>query len=286
MYVARFQLDTDRPLSTIAVTDVFRPLERAWQYRELIRAVVHRELTVRFRGSILGWLWAVFGPLVMLIFYTIIFSNAVGVPKSAQGGGVKTYALSIFIGLIVFNLFSELAYRAPGLLHEHANFIKKSIFPSETLAWTAGIRALTYAGISFGVMLVFLVIVTRGLPLTILFVPFIVVPFFLLLLGASWFLMALGSFTRDVSHLMASIIPVLMFGTPIFYSIDDVPAHARPFFRLNIIGDYVEMMRDVLIHGQAPNPLLYAGTFLASVIVFVFGYQFFMRYKAIFVDVI
>jgi ABC-type polysaccharide/polyol phosphate export systems, permease component len=135
-------------------------LERAWHYRELIRAVVRRELAARFRGSILGWLWAVFGPLVMLTAYTIIFSNAVGVPKSAQGGGVKTYALSIFIGLILFNLFSELMYRAPGLLHEHVNFIKKSIFPSETLAWTASIRALTYAAISFVILLIFMLMIT------------------------------------------------------------------------------------------------------------------------------
>jgi lipopolysaccharide transport system permease protein len=96
--------------------------------------VVRRELAVRFRGTILGWVWAIFGPLVMLTAYTVIFSHAVGVPASAKGGGVGSYALSIFTGLIVFNLFSELAYRAPGLLHEHAGVIKKSIFPSETLA--------------------------------------------------------------------------------------------------------------------------------------------------------
>lgn len=265
---------------------LFEPLTRAWQYRELIRAVVRRELAVRFRGSILGWLWAIFGPLVMLIFYTIIFSNAVGVPKSAQGGGVKSYALSIFAGLIVFNLFSELAYRAPGLLHEHANFIKKSIFPSETLAWTASIRALTYAGISLAVMLVFLVIITHNIPLTALLMPLIVVPFFLFLLGVTWFLMALGSFTRDVTHLMASIIPVLMFGTPIFYSLNDAPTRTHIFFRLNIIGDYIEMMRNVLLEGQIPNLFLYFGTVAASLVVFHYGYTFFTRYKSIFVDVI
>ena len=91
----------------------------------------------------------------MLSAYTAIFSHAVGVPASARGGGVGSYALSIFTGLIVFNLFSELAYRAPGLLHEHAGVIKKSIFPSETLAWIATIRAAVYAAISLAVLLVF-----------------------------------------------------------------------------------------------------------------------------------
>lgn len=251
--------------------DLFVPLQRAWHFRELIRAVVRRELAARFRGSILGWLWAVFGPLVMLSAYTIIFSNAVGVPKSAQTGGVRTYALSIFCGLIVFNLFSELAYRSPGLLHEHVTFIKKSIFPSETLAWTASIRALTYAAISFVILLAFTIVITHGLPLTVLLLPFIIVPFVLFLLGACWFLMALGSFTRDVAHLMISIVPVLMFATPIFYSIDDVPAKLRPIVHLNIIGDYVEMIRDALIHNRPPSLGLYLGTLFVSLFVFRFG---------------
>jgi lipopolysaccharide transport system permease protein len=262
------------------------PLERAWHFRDLIRAVVRRELAARFRGSILGWLWAIFGPLVMLSAYTIIFSNAVGVPKSASAGGVKTYALSIFIGLIVFNLFSELAYRSPGLLQEHVNFIKKSIFPSETLAWTASIRALVYAAISFGVLLIFEVFVTGGLPVTIVLLPLVVIPLMLFLLGVSWFLMALGSFTRDVAHLMISIVPVMMFATPIFYSITDVPPKLRFYVHFNLIGNYVEMIRDLLLHGERPDLSLYAGTVLVSLLVFRFGYRFFMRYKSIFVDVI
>ena len=133
------------------------------------------------------------------------------------------------------------------------NFIKKSIFPSETLAWTASIRALTYAAISFVILLIFTVAITHGLPLSALLLPLVVVPFILFLLGASWFLMALGSFTRDVAHLMISIVPVLMFATPIFYQISDVPERLRWIVHLNIIGDYVEMIRDVLIQGHAPE---------------------------------
>lgn len=262
------------------------PIERAWHYRDLIRAVVRRELTVRFRGSMLGWLWAIFGPLVMLTFYTVIFSKAVGVPASAAKHGVFSYAISIFSGLIIFNLFSELAYRAPMLLHEHTTFIKKSIFPSETLAWTAMIRAIVYAGISFAVLLVFQLVESHWIPVTFFLLPAVFIPLFLFLLGATWFLMALGSFTRDVTHLMASIIPVFMFATPIFYSISDVPNNLQLFFKLNIIADYIDMMRDLLLYGRLPNLYLYLGTVLASLVVFSFGYRFFMRYKAVFVDVI
>ncbi|ACK49909.1 ABC-2 type transporter [Methylocella silvestris BL2] len=262
------------------------PFENAWRYQELIRAVVRRELAVRFRGSILGWLWAVFGPLVMLSAYTIIFSSAVGVPASAKNVGVGGYALSIFTGLIIFNLFSEIAYRSPGMLHEQASLIKKSIFPSETLAWTATIRGSVYALISVAVLILFKIGASFSLPWTILLTPLVAIPFFLSLLGISWFLMALGSFTRDVAHLMISIVPVFMFATPIFYSIDDVPPHLRLYVHLNPIGNNVEMMRDLLLFGRLPDALLYFGTVAGSLIVFYFGYRFFMQYKAVFVDVI
>jgi lipopolysaccharide transport system permease protein len=262
------------------------PFLNAWHYRELIRAVVRRELAARFSETILGWVWAVFGPLVMLSAYTFIFSSAVGIPSSAKGGGFGAYALSIFSGLIVFNLYSEIAYRAPGLLHEHAGFIKKSIFPSETLAWTATIRACVYSAISFVVLLVFILSLTFRLPVTFALLPFVVVPYFLLLLGTSWFLMALGSFTRDVSYLMISIVPVFMFATPIFYSIADVPENLRVYVHFNLIGNYVEMIRNVLLLDTVPDPVLYAGTTAASLAVFFFGYNFFMKYKAVYVDVI
>lgn len=272
--------------STDAAMTLVTPLERAWHFRELIRAVVRRELAARFRGSILGWLWAIFGPLLMLTVYTFIFSSAIGLRSSAASHGVVNYSLQIFVGLIVFNLFSEVAYRAPALLHENANFIKKSIFPSETLAWTAAIRAVVYAGISFAVMLFFEIVLMHWLPPTLLLLPFVVIPFFLFLLGVSWFLMALGSFTRDVTHLMASIVPVFMFATPIFYSISDAPKVMQIVLRCNIVGDYVEMMRDLVLMDRFPNLILYIGTVLASLLIFRSSYRFFMRYKSVFVDVI
>src|SRR5947209_16336364 len=127
------------------------PFERAWHHRELIRAVVRRELKSRFRGSLLGWIWAIAAPLVMQLAYTFVLSIAL--PVQAQNISLTEYAGNIFCALIVFNLFSELAYRAPMLLHEHSSFVKKSIFPSEAIAWIASIRAFVYAAISFVVLL-------------------------------------------------------------------------------------------------------------------------------------
>jgi len=263
---------------------IVEPFTRAWQHKELIRAVVRREFVSRFRGSMLGPLWAVLSPLFMMLTYTAIFSLTL--PQLAAPTGIANYASNIFVGLIMFNLFSELAYRAPMLLHEHVNFVKKSIFPSETIAWTVTIRALTYAGVAFLVFVVFRLATGGSFHWTIIFAPFIVIPFTLFILGVVWFLMALGAFTRDVAHVMASIVPILMFGTPVFYTFSQVPGNLAIWLRMNPIGDYIEMMRDITLHDRLPNAFGYLAVVAVSYAVFLFGYQFFMRYKAVIVDVI
>jgi lipopolysaccharide transport system permease protein len=265
---------------------VFRPFIEAWRYRELITAMVRRQLADRFSGSLFGWAWAVVAPLVTLAIYTAAFTGALRLPVASARGGTVNYALSTFAGLIVFNLCAELFYRAPLLLHEHVSFIKTSIFPSETLAWTAVLRSLTYAGISLAVLVVFLAAINRTLPPTVLLLPFLVVPLVLLLLGLVWCLAALGAFTRDIAYLMATVIPVLMFATPVFYRTSDLPFTVRALEYLNPIATAIDMARDILIDGVVPSAWLYAAFVVASLVVCRGGYAVFSRYRDVLVDVI
>ncbi|MFO1136302.1 MAG: ABC transporter permease [Rhodoblastus sp.] len=260
------------------------PFERAWHHRELIRAVVRRELTSRFRDSFLGWIWAIFAPLAMLLVYTTIFTIAT--PAVASGVPIYDYAAASFCGLILFNVFAELAARSPTLLHEHVHFIKKSIFPAETIAWTSTIRAIVYGAISFGTLLAVRLATVHYVSWKVAFVPFIVLPFMLLMLGTVWFLMALGAFTRDVAHLMVSIVPLLMFATPVFFQVEQLPANLQPWIKLNLVGDYIAMLRDLVIYERFPSPWMYLGCFVASYAVFLFGYRFFKEYKSVIVDVL
>lgn len=263
------------------------PFERALRFRELIRAILFRELASRFSGSILGWIWAIAAPLVMMLAYTVIFSGIFILSgKTGTQPGFGGRALLIFSGITLFSLFTELLYRAPTLLHEHASFIKKSIFPTEALAWIAVLRALVYAGVSFAVLIVFQLAIAHTLPATMLVTPLIIAPLVLLLLGSTWFLMALGAFTRDITHLMATIVPLFMWVTPVFYRLADVPAPIRPWMRLNIMADYIDMFRDIVLLGVLPSAKVYAVCVAVSYAAFILGYAFFMRYKSIIVDVI
>jgi lipopolysaccharide transport system permease protein len=262
------------------------PLTVGWRHRELILAVLRRELADRFSGSALGWIWAVIGPLITLAIYTMTFTKAMQLPLASVQGRTSSYALSTFIGLIVFSLFAELCCRAPLLMHEHAWFLKTSIFPSEILAWTAVLRALSYAGISLVVLLVFELVLDGLPPLSILLLPFIVVPLVLFLLGMVWFLAAIGAFTRDISYLMITFVPLAMFASPVFYRVTDLPGALRVLAYANPLGTAIEVVRATVLDGVLPPALAYFGFLVMSLTVCRGGYAVFERYKGILVDVI
>ncbi|MGQ3301740.1 ABC transporter permease [Reyranella sp.] len=273
-----------------ATSFIAKPFIRMVQHRDLIAAILRREVRERFKGSIAGWIWAIIAPLLMIAVYTFAFTTTLSLPATDGTDGTDSkqvsYSLFIFSGLIVFSFFSEMAFRAPMLLHEYTHFIKQTIFPSDMLPVISTLRATAYTLISGAVMLLFQLAMTGSLPWTVLLVPLIFIPFMAFLIGMSWFLAALGAFTRDAGYLMITIVPLFMFATPIFYSHTGLPAPFNFWIYANALTGFVEVMRDVVLFGKLPNMIVYGWTLLISVFSFYFGYWFFDRYRNVIVDVL
>jgi len=266
---------------------IVRPFARMWQHRDLIQAILRRELNERFKGSIAGWVWAVVAPLLAIAVYTFAFTTSLQLPMADSAMGPRLgYALFIFSGIIVFNFFSEMAFRAPMLLHEYSHFIKQTIFPSDMLAVISTIRAGIYTLISICVMLIFQVIAAGSLPWTVLLLPVVFVPFAAFLIGMSWFLCAIGAFTRDAGYLMINIMPLMMFATPVFYPHTALPAPLDFWIYANALTGFVEVTRDIVLMGVLPPLKVCLWTLFVSVFTFYFGYWFFDRYRNVIVDVI
>ena len=264
-----------------------KPLLQMRYNREIILAILRRELASRFTGSAGGWLWAVAAPLFAIAVYTFAFTTKLQMTfVGEQGQKPIAYALFIFAGLVVFNFFSEMAYRSPMLLHEYAHFIKQTIFPSDMLAVISTLRAAAYTGIGAVVMLICVAAVKGGLPWTVIFVPLIFIPLSAFLMGLSWFLSAIGAFTRDAGYLMINIVPLFMFLTPVFFSPDSWSFPANLAIYGNALTAYVEIMRDLVLTGTLPNPLTVLWALATSIFTFYFGYWFFDRYRNVIVDVI
>ena len=266
---------------------VIRPFGQMWHHQDLIAAILRRELRDRFKGSVAGWVWAVVAPLLAIAVYTFAFTTNLQLPVADSTAGPRIgYALFIFSGIIVFNFFAEMAFRAPMLLHEYTHFIKQTIFPSDMLSVISTLRATAYTLISVAVMLLFQLAATGTLPWTVLLMPLIFIPFIAFLVGMSWFLSAIGAFTRDAGYLMINVVPLFMFATPVFYPHTSLPAPFDFWIYANALTGYVEVMRDIVLLGKVPSLLVYGWTLLTSVVTFYFGYWFLDRYRNVIVDVI
>lgn len=263
-----------------------QPFLDAWRHRELFRAILTRELQVRFRNSVFGWLWAVLAPLVMLALYTLVFAGALKVEAAVNAPSPFAYAFSTFVGLIVFNLFAEIAYRSPLLLAEHKHIIRRSIFPPQILAWIAVARALVYLLIALAVLLSGLALTGAGPHWSWLAVPLILAPLALAMVGIVWILSTIGALTGDLNHLIVSIIPAAMFATPVFYDAASVPEAWRPLLYLNPLTVFIEMLRDCLIVGRLPSAQAWLFGLAGGLAMFYLGNVLFMRKKSILVDII
>ena len=189
-----------------------------WRNRLLIIRMTKREVVARYKGSAFGLAWSFLNPIFMLSVYTVVFSE---VFKSRWGGvGVgesKTeFALLLFVGMIVLNLFSEVLNRAPGLILANANYVKKVVFPIEILPVIAMGAALFHSFTSLGVLLAGFAIYNGYLHWTAICVPLVLLPLVLLTMGISWILASLGVFFRDVGQSIGIVTTVLMFLSPSF----------------------------------------------------------------------
>lgn len=309
---------TSSGLRVAALLNPLALLANLWRQRELTWQLARRDILGRYRSSWLGLLWSVITPLAQLAIYTFVFAvvfqtrwGTEGLPESKA-----FFALTMFCGMLTFNLFAEVAGRAPGLMIDNANYVKRVVFPLEVFVVSALLTATFNLLVGLVVFFVFSFIVLGAPGLHVFWLPVVLVPLWLLAAGVAWVLASLGVFARDIGHVVGLLLQVLFFTTPIFYSIERVPPAFQPLLRINPLTPVVENARRVLLghaylatqrgarapddaatqpaaatrpSAQAPVQPEWASlgvtTFFAAGVA-VLGYAFFMKSKRAFSDVI
>lgn len=266
--------------------NITSPVQSFVKHRTLIFDLAKREVASRYKGSAAGLLWSFFNPLLMLAVYTFVFS-VIFQSKWAGGSGSKTeFALVLFAGLIVFGLVSEIIGRAPVLIVGNVNYVKKIIFPLEILIYVAGMSAIFQLLASIFVWLVFYCIFFGVPPLTILLLPLVIFPVFLMTLGFSWFLASLGVYLRDTPQVVAIIVTILMFLSPIFYSSNSIPENYRYLIQLNPLTFAIETARDVMLWGKPVVWMAWLQQTAAALFIFWIGFTWFQKTRGGFADVL
>lgn len=260
---------------------------QAWKHKTLIWQLLRRDIHSRYRGSVLGLLWSLGTPLIMLGIYTFVFQF---VFKSrwndTAGETTLSFAIVLFLGLTIHAVMAEILTKSPLLITGNQNFVKKIVFPLELLSWVTLLGAIFTFLISFGLLLVFILVELQRIPATAFLLPLILLPYFLLLLGLSWFLAALGVYLRDIQQITGTLATLLLFLSPIFYSINILPENLQALIFLNPLSYIVESARAVLIYGQLPDFIGWAIYSLIAVLVAMSGYFFFRKVRPGFADVL
>lgn len=255
-------------------------------YRSLIVEMVKREVIGRYRGSVMGLLWSFFTPVLMLVVYTFVFS-VVFRARWAGGSGSKTeFAVVLFVGMMIFGLFSECINRAPSLILSNANYVKKVIFPLEILPVVSLGAALFHFAISMLVWTLFY-LVLFGIPsVQSLWLPVVLVPLLFMCLGLSWFLASLGVYLRDVGQVIVVVTTALMFMSPVFFPAVAMPEEFRPYLYISPITYFIEQSRDLLIWRGSMQWLTWAKMLGLSLLIAALGFAWFQKTRKGFADVI
>lgn len=253
-------------------------LQHLLRYRALIQSLVARELKARYRGSVLGFLWSFVNPLLLLLIYNFVFST---VMPGARGEGLEPYALFLFCGLLPWTWFSASLLESSNVLVAGGNLIRKVLFPAEVLPIVTVFAGLMHYCLGLLVLAAFFVYYGHAPAWSDLpWLPVIVLVQLTLTLGLSLIIAALTVHFRDLRDLLANLMTLWFFGTPIIYPLSRAPASARWVLNLNPFTHLAVAYQEVLF---VPGPFTAWRRLLAvgvlSVVVLVIGYFVFDRLR-------
>lgn len=264
---------------------VWQPLLRLPRRFDLIAQFTRRELAGRYRGSLLGLVWTLLTPAVMIAIYTFVFAGIFGA-RFAADGSTWDYALYLFCGLLAWTAFQESVQASATTIIAHTNLVKRVVFPLETLPVAHALAALVNQLFGLIVLITAILIVRREIHLTVLWLPVLLALQLAAMLGASWLVASLGVFVRDTAQAVTLVLTAWMFLTPIIYPASVVPEQYRAFINLNPFAHLIENYRRIILEGLMPDVsgLFFFASF--ATLCFFGGYFWFAKTRRNFADVI
>ena len=261
------------------------PIRTIVENRRLIFSMARRDIMARYRGSFGDLFWTILNPLLLMATYFFVF----GVVLRTRFGpyqGSTDFALYFLSGMLPWLAFSEPAGRAPQVIVEHRNFVKKLIFPLDTLPVNQVVAGLVTELFAALVFLAALILIRGVVPVSVVWLPLLLLPQLLFTLGICWFLAALGVFVRDLGQIIGFLLTLWFFITPICYPESSLPSQALFVLRKNPFFVLVRGYRAILLESHRPELAPLAKLWGVALVVFLVGYAWFYKLQKSFADVI
>jgi len=266
-------------------------LRELWEYRELIRNLVERDLKVRYKNSALGIAWSWLNPLLMMLVLTVVFTVL------AAQNDQPAYHVSVLIGILAWNFFSASVVGATGSIVNNAHLIKKVYFPRAALPVSIVLSNMINFAIALPVF--FGLAWLSGVPLSgqvwlAIWLPVVLLVQVIFTIGIGLILSTVNVFYRDTQIIMEVVMLAWFFLTPIIYPIAAVPETAtvlgatldlrRLVFIANPMASIISSYRDVLYYGRFIGADFFLRTAVTAIVVLLVGYAVFDRYSRRFAE--
>lgn len=244
--------------------------KKIYNYRELLKTNVKKEIRGRYKNSFLGVLWSFLNPLLQLLVYSVIFG-------ALLAGGDKTYHIYICVALIPWTYFTTAITQAAFTIIGNGDIIKKVYFPREILPISVVTSGAVNFVISTLIILAFVIFSGVGLSWYILLYPFILLIQYVLLLGIGFIVSSVTVYFRDLEHIIGVILMAAFYGTPIVYRLSDLPANLQVIMQLNPMTHLINAYRDIFYYHQMPNMKILLVLLGGSIVLTIIGYFIFKK---------
>ena len=244
--------------------------QKIYNYRELLKTNVKKEIRGRYKNSILGVLWSFLNPLLQLAVYAIIFG-------ALLAGGDPTYHIYICVALIPWTYFTTAITQASFTVIGNADIIKKVYFPREILPISVVTSGAVNFLISVTIILFFVLLSGIGLSWHLIFFPLVLLIQYVLLLGIGFIVSAITVYFRDLEHIIGIILLAAFYGTPIVYRLEQLPANLQTIMQLNPMTHIIDAYRAIFYYQQVPNMGALGILFAISMALLIVGYFVFKK---------
>lgn len=245
-------------------------LKNLYNYRELLKSNIKKDIRGKYKGSFLGILWSFVNPLLMTLVYAIVFPFIL---KS----GEPNYVTFIVIAILPWNWFTTAISQGTFCVLANAGIIKKVYFPREILPVSVAISGLVNYFISIPIILLFLLFSGIGFSWNLLFLPIIAIIQFILILGIIFITSSINVYIRDAEYIINFFVTMLFYATPVLYSTTLFPEKFRWVLYLNPMTTIINSYRDILFYQQLPNISALLIVFVSSTILLLIGIGVFKK---------
>lgn len=245
-----------------------------FKYKDLIKELVGRDLKLKYRRSMLGYVWSILNPLLTMFVLTIVFTNLLG-------KGIANYPVFLLTGRTLYDFLKLSTTSAMKSVTGNASLLRKVYVPKYIFTLSKVTSCMVDMVFSLAALLIVMLVTGAKFHWTLLLTPLVIAQIYLFCCGLGFFLAQFNVFFRDIQHIYGVVLTAWLYLTPIMYDVEKLPTQwLRVFIKVfNPLYYYVAQFRDLVYYGRFPGPRIFWGGWIMAILMLIFGAWSFQRTK-------